>query len=61
MKISDVLIHLTETMKAYGDLEVGVNVYLSEEEQICNSLREITTEQFPSPSKDNKMYVQLSD
>lgn len=63
MKISDLLIHLQETMKAHGDLDVIMNVTCDEDEYIETSVESVQTEPRISTSREHKKsnVVVLSD
>ncbi|NFF80421.1 hypothetical protein FDA09_11730 [Clostridium botulinum] len=63
MKISDLLIHLRETMKAHGDLDVVMNVSYDNDEMIESSVESIQTERRIATSREHKNsnVVVLSD
>jgi len=63
MKISDLLIHLQETMKTHGDLDVIMNVTYDEDEYIESSVESIQTEPRIATSREHKKnnVVVLSD
>ena len=55
MKISEIMIHLQETLKDYGDLDVKMNIYDEDAEETLEAdVKNIETEHRITTSRESK-------